>query len=90
MKVVCVDDSFQPVSTNGVAASKCRFPNGWLQHGEIYTVTDASPTSYALEEMPYFGPEGQAGRWVIKRFVPLEYYQAEFQVSNEKEDGVTA
>lgn len=84
MKVVCVDDSFAPVSKQGILAAECKFPNGWLVAGDTYTVISVQGTNYIIEEKPIIGPHMQNGGWTSRRFVPLEYFQAEFQVAEER------
>lgn len=86
MKVVCIDDSRREKSYNGIPTSECEFPSGWVVKGEVYTVTSHLLGAYELAEKPIFYPKYKIyGAWMPHRFVPLDYYKAEFNVSEEKE-----
>ncbi len=84
MKVVCVDD--KPRSPEAF-----KFPCGYIVAGEIYTVTntvelDFWGTAYILSEKPVVQlVDGGNPYWLASRFVPLTYYEAEFQVSEAVE-----
>lgn len=93
MKVVCVDDREREISHNGIPLVECELPLGWVVNGEVYTVIDQYLGAYEIAEKPIFYPKYKiCGAWVASRFVPLEYFQAEFQVAEERtaQHGVNA
>lgn len=80
MKVVCVTDEELFAAAPGEVVAV----NGNPVVGEVYTVvgrftTDEGVESFELEEKPVTG-----GGWEARLFVPLDYFQAEFAVSEEK------
>lgn len=87
MKVVCIDDRRGDFSDTGTPIAHCYFPNGWIVAGEIYTVVahDRDRRGFILYEKPIVHPLSKVTGWGEKRFVPLEYFQAEFQVAEGKE-----
>lgn len=91
MKVVCVDDSLPPHWDQWCPIA----PNGTLQFGQEYTVlqsfTAKRPTielCHIIAERPLIDRAGAPAGWRASRFVPLEYYQAEFCVKEEETESV--
>jgi hypothetical protein len=91
MKVVCVDDSLAPHWQSWAPIA----PNGTLDYGETYTVSKTftalyptRETCYVILEKPLIDKNGLTAGWRATRFVPLEYYQAEFCVKEEETESV--
>jgi hypothetical protein len=95
MKVVCVDDS--PVAKWNPAGVYCSHPCGMVVRGETYTVIETvrklGGLGYRLAEKPVLIHDPvlePIGQWAVSRFVPADYYQAEFAVSEEVTEPQTA
>lgn len=92
MKVVCVDGSWRERASTGELQSEFCFPNGWVVEGETYTVIEQCKDNngnliYAIAEKPYYHRSNKVtGGWICSRFVPLDYYNAEFAVKEEQVD----
>lgn len=81
MKVVCVDDG-PPLHGFPV-----QHPNGSVIAGDRYdvieTITGTGGTGYVIAGKPTFNNLGNGWgetTWHSRRFVPLDYYAAEFAV----------
>lgn len=84
MKVVCVDDG----PARSLATTQ---PMGHVVHGETYTILnvreDLGGIGYELVEKPtLYVQDGkiEAWAWDSKRFVPADYFESEFAVTEQK------
>lgn len=85
MKVVCIDDTPPKMPfPNSI------FPNGFVVKNEVYTVLQFCDTKthvkncYILKEKPIVDVRnGKEDGWQVTRFVPLDYWNSEFDVTEE-------